>query len=866
MLLTILTLAATAAAPPALRLEVGQPLHYALDLRLDPAAERLSGEGEIAIQLNEKRRFLWLNAHELDVSEASLIVEGQTQPVTVVPGDDQTLGFQWQNAVKGEVILHLKWTAPIRTLDTEGVFSQAEGEDRYLFSQFEATAARAAFPCFDQPNFKTPYAITLHVPAALGAFSNAPEASSAPEDGGWRQVKFVETKPLPSYLVAFAVGPFDVVDAPPAGRNHTPVRILTPRGRAADAAWAVEVTGPILEDLETYFDLAYPYEKLDIVSLPKPVGWGAMENAGLITMEQGWLISRPENDTPIRQRDYAETAAHEIAHQWFGDLVTPLWWNDLWLNESFASFLATKTLIHRWPEWRLDVARVAYQGQAMTTDSPTSARQIREPIEKLEDVESAFDAITYQKGEAVLTMVERWLGEDVFRQGVRTFLTEHAWGNATAEDFISAMAGVTNMPVEAVFESFLDQPGIPEITVSCAVKGGVASLNLSQARSLPSGPAPGKWSVPVCVRYPRATGAIRSCTVLDGKRASAPLDTDGLCPAWLVPNDDQSGYYRVAWQEDTLTALFGADAAKLSVAERVGLVQDASARVTQGALSPASLLDQLPALLALNERPITAATIGVAAALDQHLVPDDLRPAYERFLRQTYGPLAAELGLSAAPDESEELRLLRPDVLRVVGDLGRDPAIAAAAGPMAERWLTDRAGIDPDLVPVLLPIAGRDLGVAFFERLRDQILAETDRDRREALFQAMGAARDPAAVAATLEWVTSGAVDSREAIPVLLGFLQDPVSADAQWRWANANFEKVEAMVPTAARSYLVYLGLGFCDEAGKAEVDAFFAPKVGRWPGGRHALDQALEGIQVCSESVEKQRDGVRQFLESQP
>lgn len=866
MLLLSLTLAAFAASPPALRLEEGRPLRYALDLRLDPRAERLSGEADISIELDQKTRLLWLNARALEIGEVSLLQEGQTQAVTVVPGDGETLGFQWKNAVKGEVILHVEWTAPISTMDTQGVFSQQEGDDAYLFSQFEPIDARAAFPCFDQPNFKTPYAVTLHVPAELGAYSNAPEQQRETEADGWRRVVFAETKPLPTYLVAFAVGPFDVVEAPPAGRNHTPVRILTPRGRAADAAWAVSVTGPLLEDLETYFDLPYPYEKLDIVSLPKPVGWGAMENAGLVTMEQGWVISAPENDTPTRQRDYAETAAHELAHQWFGDLVTPFWWDDLWLNESFASFLATKMLIQRWPEWRLDVARVAYQGQAMTTDSLTTARQIREPIEELEDVNSAFDAITYQKGEAVLSMVERWLGPDVFQRGVQAFLREHAWGNARAEDFIAAMASVTAEPVGQVFASFLDQPGIPEVTASCAVKGGQASLSLSQARSLPTGPAPGRWSVPVCVRYPGQTGPTRVCTVLDRKKEALPLDTGGSCPAWIVPNDDQSGYYRVAWQEDTLTALFGADAAGLSVAERVGLVQDASARVTQGALSPAALLGQLPALLALNERPITAATIGVAAALHQHLVADDLRPAYERFLRQTYGPLALELGLSAKPDEPEELRLLRPDVLRVVGELGRDPEIAAAVRPMAEAWLSDRSGVDPDLVPLVLSLAGRDAGVAWFERVRDQILVETDRDRREALFTSLGGARDPAVVAATLEWVSSGAVDSREAIPVLLGFLQDPASASAQWAWAKANFDKVEGMVPAAARSYLVYLSMGFCDEAGKAEVQAFFEPRVGRWPGGRHALDQALEGIGVCAVSVEKQRPGVRAFLEAQP
>jgi hypothetical protein len=296
--------------------------------------------------------------------------------------------------------------------------------------------------------------------------------------------------------------------------------------------------------------------------------------------------------------------------------------------------------------------------------------------------------------------------------------------------------------------------------------------------------------------------------------------------------------------------------------ERVGVLQDASGAVSRGEVSPATLLGQLPSLLAMNQRPITAATLSVAAALDSHLVPDDLRPAYQRFLRQTYGSLASELGFVPTDGEDEQTRLLRPEVLSLVGVLGRDPELARQAAPLGERWLSDRSGPDASLVPVVLEILGLDGGLSWSDRLRATTEAEPDRARREALFEVLGAQRDPEAVRATLDWAASGKVDAREALPVFLGFLQHEDTAREQWAWAEQHFDKLEALIPSAVRAYLSLLGMGFCSDDDIDRFQTFMAPKATRWIGGKQKLAQGVEGARICSANRARQAERVDAFL----
>mgnify|MGYP003334758150 CR=1 FL=1 len=543
----MLAIAAALAADPGLRLVDGpRPAAYAIELTIDPAETRFSGREVIRWDLDAPTRVVWLNSRGLDLT--AVTVDG-------TPARFRASG-EWLRidlpARAQRFATELTWSGPIDMVATQGVFAQVVEQDRYVFSQFEATDARAAFPGLDQPDVKTPFDLTLRVPDGTGAFANTPVATEEDEPGPMRRVHFLPTRPLPTYLLAFAVGPFEVVDAGTAGRGNTPIRIVVPRGRSGWAGEATRRTGQALEALERYFDQPYPYPKLDVVTIPVTVGFGAMENPGLITCAQQILLARPEDDTLARRREYASVIAHELAHQWFGDLVTLGWWEDLWLNESFASWMGDRVLAELEPGWHMDVSSVGGREYAMGLDGLPSSRQIREPITTFADIESAFDGITYAKGQAVLGMFEAWLGADVFRAGVRSYLTAHADGTGTTEDFIAAISSAAQRDISGPFRSFLDQPGVPAVRVQ--VDG--SALVLEQQRFLPPGVrgAPGHWEIPVCVRW---RGSNPTCTLLTEARQR--WEIPGLDPASLVPDAGATGYWRPRLDEAQVTALLAKD-------------------------------------------------------------------------------------------------------------------------------------------------------------------------------------------------------------------------------------------------------------------------------------------------------------------
>ncbi|MFD2271936.1 M1 family metallopeptidase [Undibacterium arcticum] len=314
--------------------------------------------------------------------------------------------------------------------------SKKDGDHWYVYSQFESTSARRAFPCFDEPQWKTPWTLALTVKRDHVAVTNMPSISEENVGTDMKRIRFAPTLPLPSYLIALGVGPFDVVDGGTAGMNKTALRYITPKGRAAEAAYAAKVTPEILHLLEDYFGRPYPYAKLDSMAIPITVNFGAMENAGLITYRSNILLHPADREDERAQRRYVSIAAHEMAHQWFGDLVTMAWWNDLWLNESFATWMSRKVTEKFNPAWDAQAQREDERINAIHTDRLASTRQIRQTIAKPDDLANAFDGITYDKGGAVLSMFESWLGEQRFRDGVRHYLKQHEHGNATAEDFL----------------------------------------------------------------------------------------------------------------------------------------------------------------------------------------------------------------------------------------------------------------------------------------------------------------------------------------------------------------------------------------------------------------------------------------------
>ncbi len=571
---------------------------------------------EIKVEVKQPVQTIWLNATSIDVSQAELKAGGKTLPAKVVPGGDDFAGFTFDSPVNpGSAELDIHYTGHVHVGASAGVFHMEDNGNKFLFTQFESTDARSAFPCFDEPSYKVPWQLTLSIPQDDDAVSNTP-VDQQESNSGEKIIHFRQTKPLPSYLVAFAVGKFDFVPAGFAGKNRAPVRIVTPKGHANEAKYAAEVTATILTRLEDYFGIPFPYEKSDQVALPVTFGFGAMENAGMVTYEQTLLLANPDRDTTARQRSYASVAAHELAHQWFGDLVTTEWWNDIWLNEAFATWMEQKILAEWKPEWQTRVADVGSKLGAQTEDTLTSARKIRQEIKSKDDISNAFDGITYQKGAAVIGMFESWVGAPAFRKGVQAYLQKYAFRNATAPEFLAAVSAASGRDITAPFSSFLNQPGVPLVSVSLDCKGSFPVVHLEQQRSLPLEMKPEGnqlWQIPVCVRYGLNDNGQSACTLMSDPRTDWKLETKG-CPSWIEANNNAVGYYRVAYDSSLLTNLTEGDVQhRLNAPERVDLIGDAQALASTGKMKDADALRLVTKFNADPSRYVVERAIQVAA-------------------------------------------------------------------------------------------------------------------------------------------------------------------------------------------------------------------------------------------------------------
>lgn len=856
-------------APPAFRLgEDVVPVEYAVDLTVVPERDGFSGAVTVELDVRKPTAVVWLNGRGLSVSQAALEVGGETWPARAVTAGDEYLGFVLPRDVPvGRARLRVAYTGAFETVDAAGAFKQKEGDDWYVVTQFEPTDARRVIPCFDEPSFKVPWQLTLRVPAGEKAVSNTPVESEAPSDDGLRTVRFARTKPLPSYLVAFAVGPFDVVDLGAAGKNPTPMRLYVFRGRGADTRFAAEAHRELLVRLEEYFGMGYPYEKLDAVAVPQTIGWSAMENPGMVTYNGRILVARPEEETPGFKRGAATVIAHELGHQWFGNYVTLAWWNDIWLNEAFASWIEDK-MVHAWkPEWELDVSNVAARGRSMAADSLVSARQIRQPIRSRHDIANAFDGITYGKGAAVLHMFESWIGEAAFRDGVRAYLAAHAHRTATSEDFISALARAAGPQVEAAFASFLEQPGVPLVEADLVCEAGrTPRLALSQRRYLPTGSRGSSaqtWRVPVCARWGIGPKSGRACTLLAAEKGELVLEGADACPDWILPNEGAHGYYRVKYEGAHLARLLGPRGPRLSFAERLGVLDDASALVASGHLQASDVLALVPALVRTKNRHIIARTVNIVSGLDEHLISESLRPRYARFIRKLYGAQARELGFAVRPDEDEATQLMRGSIVSLVAVNGEDGTLAKEALALANAWLDDRKAIDDQMVEPVLEIAAHHGDAKLFERFLAAARASKDRKERARLLGALANFRPPELAQRVLDLAISGEFEVREATRLLFGPFANPHTRELAYAFLKQNFDKISAAVPKDWGAYLMYAGSAFCDEEHRADVEAFFSPKAASFTGGPRVLAQVLERITLCDANRRAQEASVSAFLQ---
>ncbi|HEY3940794.1 MAG TPA: M1 family metallopeptidase [Bryobacteraceae bacterium] len=856
--------------PPTLRLpDTVAPISYRAELTLDPSKDDFSGTIAIKIKIAQPTGTIWLNATQIGIIDASLTSGGRTYRAKTIPAGDDFIGLRFEKQVPAEVAeLLIHYTGKVRQQDSSGIFGMEDNGNKYIFTQFESTDARGAFPCFDEPSYKVPWQLTLTVPAQDTAISNTPIAEQQ-QRAGSKVYVFKQTKPLPSYLVAFAVGPFEYVDAGTAGRNHVPVRIVTPKGHADEAQYAAKVTATILTRLEDYFGIPYPYEKSDNVAIPVTFGFGAMENAGMVTYGQSYILAKPENDTTTRQRLYASVAAHELAHQWFGDLVTTAWWNDIWLNEAFATWMEQKLIAEWKPEWNTRVADVDSKLNAEKADSLLSSRKIRQEIVTKGDIGNAFDSITYDKGAAVIGMFENWVGPEEFRKGVQKYLKQYAFRNATAPEFLDAIGSTSQKEVTKAFSTFLNQAGVPLVSVSLDCKQNAPTLRLHQERSLPLGskaPVGQQWNIPVCIRYGSGETAENACTMLTQSEQAWPLKAKN-CPAWVEGNANAVGYYRVRYQGQLLADLTDGDAEqRLRAPERVNFMGDARALSDAGRLAEGDSLKLVETFHADPDRHVVEKALDLALAPREHLIPANLMANYERFLRRNFDARARELGWVAKPGEPDDIRLLRPTLLHDVATYAQDEELAHQARELAEEWLKDHSSVNPNLVTAVLESAAYYGDKAFFDRLLAELEKTKDRSERRSLRAALAAFRDPAALEEGMQALLSGKIPFIEGAMLLFAGQGFAETRKIPLTFLKAHYDEILAKRPTGGgfdfAAELPRVGQSYCDAQSKQELESFFEPRIANLLGGSRMLSQTLERIDVCIATKAAQEPSVDAFL----
>lgn len=870
-LLAVQLLAQQSPTPPKLRLPGNvRPIRYSASIRLVPGEDRFTGFIEVELQILQPVSTIWLNARSLDIRAASLRTGDVQLPVKVEPVAEDFIGFTVTgNLPARTATLIISYTGDISRVLTDGAFQQKQGDDWYVFTKFEPVTARRVFPCFDEPSYKVPWQLTLHVPRDLKAFSNTEILSEQSEADGKKAVRFKETKPLPSYLIAFAVGPFDVVATEPVGKNRRPSRIIVPHGRGAEAEYAASVTPKLIEMLESYFGTPYPYEKLDQIVVPLTTAWGAMENAGLIAYGD-FLLSRAQ-DSELRRRGRAGAMEHEMSHQWFGDLVTTAWWDDIWLNEAFASWLSDK-LLNEWkPEWNIK-ADAARSIAIMRADSLTTARKIRQPIEAPGDIGNAFDGITYGKGEAVIGMFENYVGSDKFQQAVRFYLSRHAWGNASSADLLDAIDAIAGRGKGDAFSTFLNRVGFPLIkaklvcltTISGPNRYTSAQLQLEQERFLPTGSQGVRnsiWGVPVCADWGDSEGKHHGCMLLSQTISTFPIKG---CPTWFFADANAAGYYAVTYEP---SLPFQKALPNLAPAESAAALRNIQFLFSSGVGDATQELNFV-AEFSHNSDPglIRQAATTIAGLSD--LVPEDLKNQYAQLIRSLYDAKARELGWKPKSGESEDLRRLRLEILPLIATRGGDAELQSEAANLAREWLKDRHSLDPDMVAPVLATAAWNGDRAFFDQLVDEIKKTKVQQERLWMISGLRGFQDPAIKRSALDLLFSNGIDPRELQSLLQG--APPEGREIVWDFVKQNFDRLNSTLPGARGipfgATLPLSASGFCDAQHQAEVESFFQPRIANLPGGARNLANTLERIRLCSARAAFVQPAVTNFLKSLP
>jgi len=836
-----------------------RPTRYRLSVTIIPEQDRFSGTSTIGIELDEPAATIWMHGQGLDVTSIYATHATARIPATWTPQTtDGVVRVDLQEPLpSGRSTLHVEYSAGFDT-PLRGLYRVESAGNAYAFTQFESISARLAFPCFDEPRFKTPFEVTLTIPTGQFAAANTPIERTIELPDGLQRVSFAPTLPLPTYLVAWAVGPLDVVIGPAIGPTEArplpiPLRGIAAKGQGERLRHALDRTGRFVLALENYFGIPYPYRKLDLVAVPDFAA-GAMENVGLITFREWLLLLDEGRATESQRRAFSYVLAHELAHQWFGNLVTMPWWDDIWLNEAFATWMGNKVVQKLHPEYRVELGELASTQRAMRLDSLGSARSIRQPIETNHDIKNAFDSITYEKGGAVLAMFERWMGADAFRDGIRLYLRRHEGGTATSADLLAALDEVSDRDVTPPFLSFLNQPGVPLVTgaADASCDAGIRTLQLSQERYLPigsSGDPDRIWDIPLCIRYAAGT----TCTSLSSAKGNIELPG---CPSWWMPNADGAGYFRFSMSAEDWNRLRTQGFGELSDRGRIAVADSVEASFDRGVMDIESLLPWFSDWVSSPLRQLAVAPMRPLRFLIDDASAPALRGTVTAYAGQLYRKRYRQLGWRSRATDSSDTKLLREAVIRFMVMDVRNKNARARAARLGRNYIGYGSKANPNVVDaqlagLVLATAVQETDEGLFDHLLVLLESSSDATGRSRILSALGHADTPELSARALDLALDPRLRVNEIRHVLHTQFRNSQTRDRAWKWLTENFDALAARFGSGELGASPWHAASFCSRDAAAEVERFFGPRVAELSGGPRNLAGAVEAILLCAEKA---------------
>jgi len=775
------------------------PASYELTLTPNLEAATFAGEERVEVRVFEPVDQVVVNAADLSILSAELVSEAGTTlagRITLDEAEERAVIALDGTADPGTWHLHLTFTGILNDRLRgfyRSTYEDGEGHQRVIATtQFEPTDARRAFPCWDEPDCKATFKVTLIVDEGMTAISNGPVLDEIALGGGRRQVDFAETMVMSTYLVAFVVGPFEATEA--VDVDGVPLRVVVPPGKLGLTPFALEAGTAALRYFASYFAIPYPGQKLDLIAVPD-FAFGAMENLGAVVFRETALLVDRAEASRLELERVSDVVAHEIAHMWFGDLVTMKWWNGIWLNEAFATFMELLAVDSFKPDWKRWVSFGVSRESAMVVDGLHSTRPVEFPVGRPEEAQAMFDVLTYQKGCAVLRMLEQYVGAEPFRQGIASYLDAHAYANTETTDLWDAIEEASGEPTRATMDSWILQGGYPLVTVERSPDGNGVTLSQRRFRYTDGGAEgdPPLWQVPVTLRAGLPMGTPSRHTVLISEQAATVALPPGA--QWVVVNDGGWGFYRVRYSTELLQRLTGDIEATLSPLERFGLVSDTWAAALAGQGPVADFVDLARVMGTDTDPDVWRAVLGPLRLFERVMADGDLAQLWG-FVQQLVAPTLDLVGWEVGTGEGERTGTLRAVLVAALGTVGHHPPTVERARQIHASYLADRSSVAPDLVEAVVSVVAANGDADDFDAFVDRFHHPADPQEEARYLYALARFPGPELLGRALEMSLTADVRTQNA-PYLVGtVLGNHTAPELGWGFVEKRWDAMRERFP----------------------------------------------------------------------